>query len=270
MIELTQIHLAIGGKPVIRDVTLTVGEGVFQGLIGPNGSGKSTLLRVISGVLQPDSGVSRVGGQPVSAYPPKALARFLAVLPQEPLVAEGYTVREVIEMGRFPYQNWLGGGDAVGQRRIEAIMERLSIGHLADRLLSDLSGGERQRVALGKTMAQEPQVLLLDEPTTFLDIGYQLQLMEYIKEWKRESGLTVLAVLHDLNLAALYCEHLVLLHEGRVAAAGTPAEILDASRIEQVYGTRPVVLPHPAMAVPQILLQPGAGATGADGLDGGS
>ena len=256
MIELTQVHLTIGGKPVLRDVSLTVGEGVFQGLIGPNGSGKSTLLRLISGVWKPDSGTCRIAGQPVAAYPPKALARFLAVLPQEPLVADGYTVREIIEMGRFPFQNWLGGGDPAAEERIAAIMDRLSIGHLADRLLEDLSGGERQRVALGKTMAQEPRVLLLDEPTTFLDIGYQLQLMEYIKEWKRESGLTVLAVLHDQNLAPLYCQHLVLLHEGQVAGAGTPGEILEARQIESVYGTRPVVLPHPVNGVPQILLHP--------------
>jgi iron complex transport system ATP-binding protein len=136
-------------------------------------------------------------------------------------------------------------------------MQKLDIIEFSDRHVDQLSGGERQRVALAKSMAQQPRLLLLDEPTTFLDIGYQIQMMDYIRDWQQEADLTIVAVLHDLNLAAQYCDQLLVLHEGEVLGIGTPHQILTSDLILQVYGTKPIILPHPISGVPQILLQPG-------------
>ena len=244
-------------RKVLDDVGFTVRKGETVGIIGPNGSGKSTLLRLISGVETASGGRVLLKGKEAAAYPRKQLARWLAVLQQDALPPIGFTVREVIGMGRYPYQNWLGDEREDPSALIESVMERLGLTALADRTLERLSGGERQRVALGKVMVQEPELLLLDEPTTFLDIGYQVQMMDYIRDWQRESGLTVVAVLHDLNLAAQYCDRIIVLHEGRKVREGPPADVIESDLIASVYGTRPIVLPHPVSLAPQILLTPG-------------
>jgi iron complex transport system ATP-binding protein len=278
MIAADRLGKSYGGSRVLSDVSFTVYEGEFFGIIGPNGSGKSTLLKLLSGVekadegsvalggktvVAPDGTRSVSGGRPVAEYARKELARFVAVLEQEALPPIGFTVREVAEMGRFPYQNWLGEEPEGADGTIDSILDRLGLAPLAGRTLEHLSGGERQRVALAKVMAQEPRLLLLDEPTTYLDIGRQIQLMDSICEWqKRTEGLTVVAVLHDLNLAALYCDRLLLLNRGEAVGIGTPEEILTAERIKAVYGISPVVTAHPATGAPQILLQPESGVKG--------
>jgi len=256
MIEVGQLSKSYRGQPVLENVSFAVSPGECLGIIGPNGSGKSTLLRLLSGVDAADTGDVRLKGRPVSAYTRKELARWLAVLQQDALPPVGFTVQEVISMGRYPFQTWLGGDAEDADEQIGRIIERLNLASLVHRTIDKLSGGERQRVALGKVMAQQPQLLMLDEPTTFLDIGYQVQMMDYIQAWQRESSLTVVAVLHDLNLAAQYCSRLLVLHQGKVAAIGTPEEIIKAGLIEQVYGTEPIVLQHPVNHAPQILLQP--------------
>jgi len=259
---------SFGSNPVLRGASFSVMRGEIFGIIGPNGSGKSTLLGLISGVEKPDSGTVLLDGKPVRHYSRKGLAQWLAVLRQEPLPAAAFTVREVVEMGRFPHQNWLGGEPDGGEERIEAILRRLELSGLAGRTLAQLSGGERQRAALGKVMAQDPRLLLLDEPTTYLDIGHQIQLMDKIKQWQRESDLTVVAVLHDLNLAALYCDRLMLMHRGKTVCVGTPGEILRSDLIAEAYGTEPIVIRHPAEGVPQIVLQKGeSGGLGTPGDD---
>lgn len=258
MIEANEVRLRLDDKEILRGVSLRIEEGCFYGIIGPNGSGKSTLLRLLSGVSRPDSGTVRLGGREAADYPRKELARTLAALPQEGVSAPGFTVREVLEMGRYPYQDWFGREPGDPEAVLGRVMQRLRLEELAEREMDSLSGGERQRVALGKTMVQEPRILLLDEPTTFLDIGNQLELMDYIREWQASSRITVVAVLHDLNLAAQYCDRLLLLAEGRAAGEGTPAELIRPDRIERVYGTRPLVLPHPVSGVPQVLLQSAA------------
>jgi len=260
MIEVQDVQLRLGDKEILRRVSLNVAEGSFYGIIGPNGSGKSTLLRLLSGVLRADSGTVWIGGREAADYPRKELARKLAALPQEGVAAPGFTVREVLEMGRYPYQDWLGREPGDSGEIIDRVMERLALRELVDREMDSLSGGERQRVALGKTMVQEPRILLLDEPTTFLDIGHQVELMDYIREWQTASRLTVVAVLHDLNLAAQYCDRLLLLADGRTAGEGLPGELIRAELIERVYGTRPLILPHPVSGVPQVLLQSAAAA----------
>ncbi|MCZ8519383.1 MULTISPECIES: ABC transporter ATP-binding protein [Paenibacillus] len=243
-----------GNRTVLDGIGFEVHAGEWLGILGPNGSGKSTLLHLLSGVEPADGGSVKLDGRPVGGYSRKELSRLLAVLPQDALPPLGFTVREVVEMGRYPYQNWLGDDKEDGTDLVERILSWLKLEELQDRSADALSGGERQRVALGRALAQEPKLLLLDEPTTFLDIGYQLEMMDRISAWKEECGMTVVSVLHDLNLASQYCDRLLLMQGGRIRGLGTPAEVLQPEGIQEVYGTRPYVLPHPDSGVPQIIL----------------
>ncbi|TCZ73771.1 ABC transporter ATP-binding protein [Paenibacillus albiflavus] len=262
MIKLSHITKAYDSHVVLNDISFNIQQGEFIGLIGPNGSGKSTLLRMLSGVERVDQGVVELRGKRVHEYPRKEIARWLAVLEQEALPSLGFTTREIVEMGRYPFQNWLGDDSNNGHQLVDRIMEHLQLQDIEDRKIDTLSGGQRQRVALGRVMAQEPLLLLLDEPTTYLDIAYQIQMMDYIHQWQVECGLTVVAVLHDLNLAAQYCTRLMMVSKGQIVADGKPEEIISPELIKQVYGTEPIVLKHPTSGVPQILLQP----TGLNGM----
>jgi len=259
MIRVTNVAKSYDGAAVLRDIDFEVREGESFGIIGPNGSGKTTLLKLISGLDRPDSGDALLSGRSVGSYKRKELARWLAVLQQDALPPVGFTVREVVEMGRYPFQNWLGEERGVGEALIDVVLESMGLSSLADRPVDRLSGGERQRVALAKAMAQQPKVLLLDEPTTYLDIGYQIQLMDVIRAWQRRSPLTVVAVLHDLNLAAMYCDRLLLMHQGRAVCLGTPREVLTAERIRDVYGAETSIVAHPTNGAPQIMLESGEG-----------
>jgi iron complex transport system ATP-binding protein len=256
MIQVRHACKTFYGEPVLKDVSFTVNKQEWFGIIGPNGSGKTTLIKLISGVENLDSGTVLLEGTPVRDIPRRRLAQRLAVLQQEALPPVGFTVREVIEMGRYPFQNWLGREAEDTGGLIDSIIAKLDLQKLANKTLDTISGGERQRVALGKVMAQKPRILLLDEPTTYLDIGYQMQMLNYIRAWQREDGLTVVAVLHDLNLASLFCDRLMVLAQGSIVRTGTPAEIVNDELIYRVYGTRPIILQHPEKEVPQILLKP--------------
>ncbi|QRG65851.1 ABC transporter ATP-binding protein [Brevibacillus choshinensis] len=257
MIEVKALHKSFHGKSVVTDVSFAVERGEFFGIIGPNGSGKSTLMKMISGVISPDGGEILIAEKPIGSYSRKALARLLAVLEQEALPPVGFRVREVLEMGRFPYQNWLGEEAEDPTPLIDEIVGMLGLAELEDRTLDQLSGGEKQRVALGKSLVQKPMLLLLDEPTTYLDIGYQIQLMDIVRSWQKNTQVTVVAVLHDLNLASLYCDRILMVHKGNQIRVGDPRDILQSSLIEQVYGTRPIVMEHPVHQLPQIILQSG-------------
>ncbi|MBU8919246.1 ABC transporter ATP-binding protein [Bacillus sp. FJAT-29953] len=254
-IEVESLSKRFDNQSVLDEISFSVKRGECLGIIGPNGSGKSTLLKLLSGVDRATAGRIELNGKRIELYTRKELAKWLAVLQQESLPPIGFTVREVIEMGRFPFQNWLGEEKTEIEPLIDSIIEKMGLSELSDRLLESLSGGERQRVALGKTMAQQPKLLMLDEPTTYLDIGHQVLLMDRIREWQQEDDLTVIAVLHDLNIAALYCDRLLLLHNGRVVAAGAPKYIIRADLIQHIYGTTPIVMEHPVFGVPQIILQ---------------
>mgnify|MGYP001244476417 FL=1 len=258
MIEAIGLTVAAGGRRILDDVSFRLDGGGLYGIIGPNGAGKTTLLAAISGVRRLDAGSVLLFGRPVGSWPRRALARRLAVLQQEALPRTAFTVREVVMMGRYPYQNWFGGGDEEGEALVDHVLEMLGLSAYADRRLEALSGGERQRVALAKAMAQDPELLLLDEPTTYLDIGYQIHLLDLVRGWQRSGGRTVVAVLHDLNLTAQYCDRLLVVHEGRLAAEGPPSAVLTSETIRRVFGVEPVMLPHPVSGVPQLLLQPGA------------
>lgn len=256
MIHVKQAVKKIDGISILQSIDFQVNQGEIFGIIGPNGSGKSTLVKLLSGIDTLTSGAIELDGKPIAHYTRKELATWVAVLPQNTLPSIGFTVREVVEMGRYPFQNWLGRESGSSTQRIDRILHQLHLEKLQDRTLDQLSGGERQRTALAKVMAQEPRLLLLDEPTTYLDIGTQMELMDIVRSWRDREQLTVVVVLHDLNIAALYCDRLLLLHEGKQIALGSAHEIMSQQRIEQVYAVRPIVVPHPVEHVPQLLMQP--------------
>jgi iron complex transport system ATP-binding protein len=256
MIEARELVKTINEKPILNELSFTMEAGCMYGIIGPNGVGKSTLLHLISGVDKPTSGELLLEGRDAGQYSRKEMAKWVAVLQQGGLAPASFTVREVVAMGRYPFQNWLGEEKADVTPLIDEALEAMGLTGLQERRMDQLSGGERQRVALAKVMAQDPRLLLLDEPTTFLDIGYQVQLLDIVKSWQRERHMTVIAVLHDMNLAAHYCDKLLVLHNGRIEAFESPAAIMEPDLIERVFGAKAIVLPHPITGVPQLLLQP--------------
>lgn len=255
-VEVTEVSRTYGSVNALDHICWNVSEGEWWGIIGPNGSGKSTLLHLISGIDRPTrGGVSLYGKQAVD-YGRKELSRLVAVLQQEGLPALSYSVREVVEMGRYPHQDWFGREKHVEAGEItERILKRLGLMELAERRLDQLSGGQRQRVALAKVMVQEPRILLLDEPTTYLDLRYQLQFMELLADWRRETGVTIVAVLHDLNLTAQFCDNILVMKAGLIQGSGKPGDLLTEDLIREVYGIESVMLPHPDSGVPQLLLR---------------
>ncbi len=229
------LDLAYGGRPVLHRVELTVEEGGFQVLIGPNGSGKTSLLKAIAGLL-PARGAIEILGRPLGGYGRRELARLLAVVPQQPVVDFPFTVAETVLLGRSPHLGLLAGEGERDQRLAREAMAFTETTHLAGRRLDELSGGERQRVIIARAICQEPRLILLDEPTAALDPAHQVRIMDLLERLRRERGMTVVMVSHDLNLAAMYGEQLALLHDGRIVARGTPEEVLTAPALAASYG----------------------------------
>lgn len=220
----------------MEDVSLTLRQGEMLGVIGPNGSGKSTLLRLLSGVLRPEAGAICVRGRPLAEYSPQARARAIAVVPQETAVEFPFSVMEVVLMGRSPH---LGGFAFEGDRDLEVArtaMARTGVLEFAGRSIHELSGGERQRVIVARALAQEAPILLLDEPGAFLDIRHEVEIYDLLQDLQRE-GKSILTVLHDLNLAALYCDRVALLKAGRLVRVGPPSEVITYATVKDVYET---------------------------------
>ncbi|SDH45855.1 iron complex transport system ATP-binding protein [Aneurinibacillus thermoaerophilus] len=255
MIEVCDISLRIGQHEILHDIHFCVEKGKILGIIGPNGSGKSTLIKVISRLLVPSSGMVTVDGREISAYSPKMLARKMAVVSQEGFAPLPITVREAVAMGRYPYHRLFRSNVARDAEAIQRALMRTGLTGLADQPLEKLSGGERQRAAIACALAQEPEVLLLDEPTTYLDIGHQIGILDVVREWRQETGGTAVLVLHDLNLAAQYCDCLLLMENGKITQYGGVEEIIEANLLAGVYGVKPLVITHPNLHLPQILLE---------------
>ncbi len=245
-----------GGRPAIRDLSLSVAAGQVVGLIGPNGSGKTTLVRVASRALRPTTGAVRIAGRDPFAISSREAARMVAVVPQEVGPTFSFTALEVVLMGRSPYLSPWGGGGAEDYRRAREAMEVAGVHHLADRPIDELSGGEKQRVVLAQALAQDAPVLLLDEPTTHLDPGHVVGILGTVRALARDRGRAVLAVFHDLNLASASCDRLVALRAGAVVAEGPPQEVLTRGFIHEVYGVEAEVTPHFATGRPTVLLGP--------------
>jgi len=235
-IEASGLCFSYGHAPVIDDVSLTLAPGEMLGVIGPNGSGKSTLMRLLSAVLRPRTGEIRIHGRPIGSYSRSQLARAIAVVPQDTVIEFPFSVTEVVLMGRSPH---LGGFAFEGDRDLAVArraMQHAGVLELADRSIHELSGGERQRVILARALAQEADILLLDEPAAFLDIRHEVEIYDLLQTLQRE-GRSVLTVLHDLNLAALYCDRVALLKAGRLVRIGTPAEVITYQLLTEVYET---------------------------------
>jgi iron complex transport system ATP-binding protein len=239
---------SFGGVAALRDVAFGVAPGEVVALIGPNGAGKTTVLRALTGLVRYD-GAARVRGRDVAAAAPRALAREVALVPQVPVVPPALTVVEYVLLGRTPHLPYLGRESAADLTAVARALRRLDLDALASRALSTLSGGERQRAVLARALAQEAPLLLLDEPTTALDIGRQQSVLELVDCLRRELGLTVVAAMHDLTLAAQYADRLVLLSRGFVAADGPPADVLTEWALAEHYQARVDVLPGPAPVV---------------------
>ncbi|MFA5863576.1 MAG: heme ABC transporter ATP-binding protein [Phycisphaerae bacterium] len=257
MLYIENIHAGYGPKEVVHGVTVQVREGQFLGLIGPNGSGKSTLLRVAGGVLPFSRGSVTLNGDDIRKIPKRSLARTLAVLPQNFNVDFPFTVREIVAMGRFPYIAFLGRETAHDLQIIAQAMELADVTELADRVITELSGGERQRAYIAMCLAQEPSILLLDEPTSHLDITHQISILDLIRSLNRRQGLTVMAVFHDLNLAAEYCDNLLVLNQGKMDAVGPAQDILTAPRIAKIYQTTVYIEKNHVSGKPHIVVSAG-------------
>ncbi|MQY08419.1 ABC transporter ATP-binding protein [Actinomadura macrotermitis] len=247
-LDLAGVSARIDARPIVSDVTLTAGPGEFVALVGPNGSGKSTLLRTVYRSLKPSGGVVRLDGRDLWRMRPREAARHRAVLPQHHHDGAGFSVAEAVAAGRLSRKRPLDREDAADRAAVATALERVGMGRAADRLLATLSGGERQRVMLARALAQEAPLLVLDEPTNHLDVGSQLTLLELI----RSLGLTLLAALHDLDQAAAYADRVVVLRDGRVAGQGPPLEVLTPALVEEVFGVRAHVGPHPITGRPHI------------------
>jgi iron complex transport system ATP-binding protein len=235
MLEMREAKLAYQKFVVAHDLTISLPEGRITAIVGPNGSGKSTVLRALARILKPAGGEVLLDGLEIGHWHTNQVARRLAMLPQAPTAPDGLTVWDLVAFGRFPYRGWFGGDRDSDAASIHKALEDVNLADLADRPVHSLSGGQRQRVWIAMALAQETQYLLLDEPTTYMDLAHQLELMDLIGRLNRDKGKTVVLVLHDLNLAARYAHHIIVMDWGAVAAEGTPADVLTPGVLREVF-----------------------------------
>ena len=243
-VAVANLAVDLDRTPILRGVSCSAGSGGWLALIGPNGAGKTTLLRAVAGLL-PHRGEVLLDGAGIMSLSRRDRARLIAYVPQEPVLPPDMPVADYVLLGRTPYIRYLGGPGRSDREAAARAAERLGVSPFADRRLASLSGGERKRVVLARALAQDPRVLLLDEPTSSLDIGHQQQVLDLVDELRETAGLTVLSTLHDLTTAGQYADQLVLLHEGRIEAAGTAAAVLTAERIARVYAAHVTVSTDP-------------------------
>lgn len=258
ILEAKEIFKTYGVNTILDRIDMSIEERTWVGVLGPNGSGKSTLLKCLTGNTKIDQGEVRLKGKSLATYSVKERAKMIAFLTQEALPILPNTVEEVVLMGRYPYQRtrwpWYQKQDMEIVKQIMQFTDLYSFRH---RQIAELSGGERQRVAMAMALAQEPEILILDEPTTFLDVYYQLSLFDLLKSWQEVNGTTIISVLHDLNLASLYSDRLFFLKDGQLVYSGTTREIVTKQKVDEVFAIEPIIVDHPVREVPQILLKGG-------------
>ena len=254
-LDARRVDLRIDGRLIVDGVDCTVAAGTFSALIGPNGAGKSTLLRVLAGVDRPEAGTVRFGPDDLFALSRRQRARLVGFVEQDSGTELSLSVREVVALGRIPHQGFFGDANAEDHAVIESALDAADVRALAERDVTTLSGGERQRVLLARALAQQPRLLVLDEPSNHLDIAAQLAVLGLLRSLA-SSGVTVLAALHDLNLASAYCDHVIVLRNGVVFAAGPTAEIITPRLVRAVYGVRATVLEHPQTGRPMVAFGP--------------
>ncbi|MEU8262064.1 ABC transporter ATP-binding protein [Micromonospora sp. NPDC048999] len=253
MLSTRDLVVGYEGRTVLDGLDLDLPADAFTVIVGPNACGKSTLLRTMARLLTPRRGSVLLDGAVIRELPTRDVARRLGVLPQSPLVPEGITVADLVGRGRQPYQRWWRQWSTEDGRAVEQAMTLADVAGLADRPVDTLSGGQRQRVWIAMTLAQDTEALLLDEPTTFLDLAHQVEVLDLLHRLRAERGRTVVAVLHDLNQAARYADHLVAMRAGAVVAAGPPREILTADLVREVFGLDCLVVPCPVTGAPLVV-----------------
>lgn len=256
MLKVSNLTCGYDGRRILKGISFEVNKGDFLGIIGPNGAGKTTLFRAMTKILPILEGKIIYDGKDLTKISNKELAKKVAVLPQILEIIFPFTVLEFVKMGRFPHLERFEKIKATDLEVVEKALEVTDVLPLKDRKINELSGGERQRVILAQSLAQEPQLLLLDEPTTHLDISHQVDILDVVRKLSKEKNLTIIAILHDLNLASEYCERLILLKEGKIFKAGTPQEVLTYQNIEDVYKTVVVVDKSPISFRPHVFLVP--------------
>lgn len=249
-IRTQDITLGYEETVVIEGLSTSVPAGEITSVVGPNGCGKSTLLRSLARLMKPKGGAVYLDGDAIARLPTREVARRLGILPQSPEAPEGLTVRELAAQGRFPHQSWLRQWSKADERAVEKALETTGMLEFADRPLDTLSGGQRQRAWISMALSQETETLLLDEPTTFLDMAHQLEVLQLLDRLNREEGRTVLMVLHDLNNAARYSHHMIALSGGEVFAAGPPEDVMTGELLREVFSVEAEILPDPRTGVP--------------------
>lgn len=247
------VTLGYGERVIVDGLSLDIAPGVITTVIGPNGCGKSTLLRSLGRLLKPSAGQVLLDGKAISSMKTKDVARIVGMLPQTPVAPEGLTVADLVARGRHPHQSWIRQWSATDESEVLTALEQTGIADLAHRSLDDLSGGQRQRAWISMALAQGTDILLLDEPTTYLDLAHSLEVLDLVDRLHDELGRTVVMVLHDLNLAIRYSDQLIVMRDGRIIAKGAPADIIDAELLREVFGLEATVLEDPMSGRPMIV-----------------
>jgi iron complex transport system ATP-binding protein len=252
-LEAQDVRLGYAERDVVAGLSLTIAEGRITSIVGANACGKSTLLRGLARLLKPRGGAVHLDGRSIATLPTREVAKRLVVLPQAPIAPEGITVVDLVGRGRFPHRGLLRTWSSSDEAAVAAAMEATGVLDLAERPIDELSGGQRQRVWIAMALAQDTPVLLLDEPTTFLDVAHQVEVLDLLTDLNRTDGRTIVLVLHDLNQACRYSHHLIAMRDGSIAAQGTPAEIVTADLVEEVFGMRCHVVDDPVSHTPMVI-----------------
>ncbi|MER6077216.1 ABC transporter ATP-binding protein [Streptomyces sp. NPDC001833] len=247
------LHLAYDGRTVVAGLDLTVPTGRITAIVGANACGKSTLLRALARLLAPREGVVELDGTALRSIPTRELARTLGILPQTPVAPEGLTVADLVNRGRSPHQTWWRQWSAADEEAVRAALAATGLTELADRPVDELSGGQRQRAWIAMAVAQGTPVLLLDEPTTYLDLAHQIDVLDLVTDLNRREGRTVVMVLHDLNQACRYADHVIAMKAGRIVAQGAPAEVVTEATVEDVFDLRCRITPDPVSGTPMVI-----------------
>lgn len=252
-LETRALELGYDTRTIINSLDLSILPGAITSIIGPNGCGKSTLLRALARLLKPTAGEVLLDATPLHTYPAKELARTLGLLPQTAIAPDGITVADLVGRGRHPHQGLLGRWTTRDYQAVERALTLTNTAELAERSVDELSGGQRQRVWIAMALAQETDILLLDEPTTYLDIANQLEVLDLLTDLNATHGTTIVMVLHDLGLAARYSDQLIALHQGDIYAQGSPAEVVTETMMSTVFSTATRVIPDPVSGKPLVL-----------------
>lgn len=245
-----KLTLAYDGKPIINDLDLAILSGKITVLVGPNGCGKSTLLKGLGRLLKPQQGIVYLDSTSIFKLPTKKVAQQLGLLPQGPTAPEELTVRELVAQGRYPYQTWLQQWSEEDEKEVEAALAITELQEFADRPVDSLSGGQRQRAWIAMTLAQNTQILLLDEPTTFLDLAHQIEVLDLLYDLNQREGRTIVMVLHELNQACRYGDHLIAMKEGQVCAQGIPQQVMTETLVKDVFGLDCRIVSDPVAGTP--------------------